>query len=131
MKLLTATKLTQGQRKNDFSFVPQGEIVTFSSECDREAIDGKCGCKRSMVGLESLKSTTTVQVVDLPLTQEQLSNALQKSLQKSGWARIMNQTDIDDLIKQDLTALLEVSNAFTVGTVLERRGLKFQIRSKN
>lgn len=131
MKILTATKLTQGQRKNDFCFVPQGEIVTFSSDCDREAIDGKCGCRRSMVGLESLKATTTIQVVDLPLTQEQLHNLLQKSLQKSGWTRLMNSTEVDELIKQDLTALLGVSNAFAIGTVLERRGSKFQVRSKS
>ena len=130
MKIPVATQRTQGQRKNDFCYVPEGELVTFSSECDRETIDGKCGCKRSMVGLKSLKSTTTVQVVDLPLTQQQLSNALQKSLQKSGWTRLMNSTEVDDLIKQDLTALIEIGNAFAVGTVLERRGSKFQVRSK-
>jgi len=60
MKLLVATTQTQGQRQNDFCWATPGEILHFGSECDREGIDGACGCKRSLSGLDSLKATTTM-----------------------------------------------------------------------
>ena len=50
MKLLVATTKTQGQRKNDFCWVPEDEIVQFAFVCDGEKIDGSCGCRRSMSG---------------------------------------------------------------------------------
>lgn len=131
MKVLTATKHTQGRRKNDFCHVPQGEIVTYPIECDREKIDGRCGCRRSMMGLENLTATTTIQIVDLPLNQKQLTAAYKKSLQKSGWAAVMNDTEIDNLIKQDLKALRTICNNFPVGTILERRGSQFIVRSQS
>jgi hypothetical protein len=54
MKLLVSTTETQGQRKNDFCFVPEGEILVFAFECDRDRgnPDGPCGCARSMSGVE-------------------------------------------------------------------------------
>ena len=49
MKVLVATRNTQGQRGNDFCFVPEGEIVAFpAAECTGEKIDGSCGCRRSV-----------------------------------------------------------------------------------
>ena len=51
MKVLVGTKETQGQRSNDFSWAEDGELVMFGSECDREDVDGTCGCRRAMSGL--------------------------------------------------------------------------------
>jgi hypothetical protein len=36
MRILVSTKKTQGQRKNDFCWVPEGEIVRFGMECGGE-----------------------------------------------------------------------------------------------
>lgn len=70
MKVIVATGETQGQRKSDFSFVPEGEIVLPAEPHDDEPIDGTCGCQRSFDGIVSGKATTTAKVIDLPLTRE-------------------------------------------------------------
>ena len=38
----------------------EGELVRFATECDGERVDGRCGCRRSMTGMSTLKATTTV-----------------------------------------------------------------------
>ena len=72
MKILVATKETQGFRDSDFSWAREGELVRFDSECDRDKnrIDGGCGCRRSMVGLETGRATTTFKVVEMDITTE-------------------------------------------------------------
>ena len=40
MKILVATKETQGNRKNDFCFCDEEEIVKAGMECDGESVDG-------------------------------------------------------------------------------------------
>ena len=67
MKILVATKEGQGQRKNDFCWAEEGEVVKFPSECDRETVDGRCGCRRSMSGANSLKGTKTMKVVEFDI----------------------------------------------------------------
>ena len=48
MKILTATRATQGQRASDFNCCIEGEVVTFVGvlrDTDRrEDPDGGCGC---------------------------------------------------------------------------------------
>lgn len=58
MKVLVATTKRQGMRKNDFCHATEGELVKFSFECDGEKVDGKCGCKRSMGGINSRELPT-------------------------------------------------------------------------
>jgi len=61
--IFVATRQTQGQRDNDFCFVPEGEIVTFPVfTCTGEEADGACGCRRSLCGVHSSTGTTTVKV---------------------------------------------------------------------
>ena len=57
MRVLVATKKTQKQRENDFSFVPENELLYFGSQCSGEKVDGSCGCKRSLVGVKCLMAT--------------------------------------------------------------------------
>ncbi|OGV70911.1 MAG: hypothetical protein A2283_22065 [Lentisphaerae bacterium RIFOXYA12_FULL_48_11] len=59
MKVLVATRRTQGRRDNDFNFCEEGELLIYGSECDAEAVDGHCGCRRALVGMTSGKATTT------------------------------------------------------------------------
>lgn len=122
MKVLVATKQTQGQRDNDFSFVPEDELVRFGSfECDHE-IDGRCGCKRSMCGMKSRKATTTMKVKELPLGREQYEIHLRCSLAEAGWTRGMEPGKIDEIVKEEAAELLRIAAEFEVGMVIEKRG---------
>jgi hypothetical protein len=52
MLMLVATKQTQGQRRNDFSWTREGELVNITGACDSDHDpDGHCGCKRAFTGL--------------------------------------------------------------------------------
>ena len=81
MKVLIATKETQGRRKSDFSHTTDGELVTFGFECDRDRnnIDGGCGCRRTMVGIKSGRGTTTFMVSELDITRDELIKRLSAS----------------------------------------------------
>jgi len=122
MKVLVATKETQGKRKNDFSYTDSGEPVRFAFECDGESVDGRCGCRRSMCGMNSLKATTTVQVKNEKLSLKEYKSKIQKSLQKGGW----NLTE--KIIADEAKELLRIANHFPEGTVLEKRGDGFAAR---
>src|SRR4029078_5543731 len=70
MKVLVATRRSQGDRKGDFSFCVPGELVYLASICDCDLLFPKhgCGCSRGFAGLSSLRATTTAEVVDLDFT---------------------------------------------------------------
>src|SRR3990167_30247 len=65
MKVLVSTRKTQGFRKNDFCFVPEGELVMpdFAGDICGET-DGECGCGRALSGVLTRKATTTFVVVE-------------------------------------------------------------------
>lgn len=125
MKVLVATHETQGKRKNDFCFVPDDELVCFGSECDGEPVDGNCGCRRSMVGLECRRATTTVKVVGMDLTKEQFIQKLTESFTKAGYGGIDN---FEDFVKEEAEELLRMADYFPVGAILEKRGTVFRVR---
>lgn len=86
MKLLVATRLTQGQRKNDFAFTRDGEIIYQGTRCTHGSTDDACGCHRSLTGAESLKSTTTMEVLSDPsFTTEKWTQRVAESLRLAGW----------------------------------------------
>jgi len=122
MKVLVATNETQGQRRNDFHHAETGELVRFGSECDREAVDGKCGCRRSMSGMTSQKATTTMTVEDRPgFELDDLILAVAESLGNGGWLS----GDVEESLEwatstaEDLAA---AADFFPVGTIVEKRG---------
>ena len=122
MKILVSTTRTQGRRPNDFCHVPEGEPVMFGVECDRERVDGRCGCRRSMVGVECHRATTTVTVADVPHDREWLLDAYARSMRKAGWKVGREE------LAPTVDAVLDVASRFEAGTVLERRGNKFNVR---
>ncbi len=109
MRLFTATRLTQGQRENDFCWAEEDELVRFPFECDGESVDGGCGCRRSMAGICSNKATTTFKVVELAIGKEVLQFV----------------TRIPD---EELDALLDAAASFPIGAVCEKRGDHIQQR---
>lgn len=123
MKVLVATKETQGQRNNDFCFADENEVVYFGFVCDKDKDDpdGECGCSRSLFGHRSRKATTTFKVVETSMTQSDLVDVLTRSLERAGYT--------DEGVREMATALVECANEHPEGTVLERRGDFIQARA--
>jgi len=128
MKLLTATSETQGQRPNDFMWCAEGEIVKFGTECDGEEVDGSCGCRRSMAGVKSNRATTTMKVVQVEMTKEELVNALRENYKSAGWYDLMDPAVAEDNILKEAEDLILLSESFPEGAIIEKRGDKFQVR---
>lgn len=129
MKVLVATKLTQGQRGNDFSHADEGELLGFTSECDGEPVDGKCGCRRAFSGLVTHRATTTAQVVERPeLDLAGYVKAMRASLASGGWTAHMSAKEADAWAREDATELARMAEAFPVGMIVEKRGAKVQER---
>ncbi|ABW09735.1 conserved hypothetical protein [Parafrankia sp. EAN1pec] len=71
LRVLVATRQTQGQEPGDFTWAVPGELVRASDICARDEgdPDGSCGCGRSWVGLASGLATTTALVAELAFTR--------------------------------------------------------------
>lgn len=112
--VFVATRQTQGQRDNDFCFVPEGEIVTFPVfTCDGEEADGVCGCRRSLCGVLSSTGTTTMKVALLDGGRSALEQALRASLQDGGWSQVG--------IEKAVAKIITAASQFPIGTVVEWR----------
>lgn len=128
IKVLIATSKTQGFRANDFSHTEEGELVGFGAlECDREQVDGHCGCRRSLVGLRSGKATTTFKVAEMECD---LSAEISRSLINNGWGGV-GEDEIAKIAKDDAKGIQHIASGFAVGTVLERRGETYKNRKGN
>jgi hypothetical protein len=127
MKVLVATKDGQGIRKNDFCWVPEGEIVHFGFECDgdKDDIDGHCGCRRAMVGLECAKATTTMKVAEVPAKKREIVARLKKHYRED-WK--MKAKAAEKIVRDEMKDLADVVATFPLGAVIEKRGDTFQIR---
>ena len=132
IKVITSTSETQGQRGNDFCHTPDGEIVRFGLECDGETIDGSCGCRRSMIGIDCLKGTTTVTVSESQISYETFCDKIRKSYLNS-WGKLDKAElfDLEDAITAEIDDLLNIAASFPVGTVLEKRGNGLVARPNN
>jgi hypothetical protein len=129
VKILVATEETQGRRKNDFSWTKEGELVTFGSECTDETIDGDCGCRRSMSGVETGKATTTVRVVERESASLwTLANLLTALLVANGYYSSWSKARKPAI--EDARDLAEIAGRFPEGTILERRGNRFAERRR-
>jgi hypothetical protein len=128
-RVLVATHEKQGQRKNDFCWATDGELVTLPMECDGEAVDGGCGCRRCFSGVESFRSTTTAKVVDRPdMDKAALTAVLAESLDKAGWAKSLSKKTVASWAKRDAAELLRIAARFHIGDVVEKRGNAVQVR---
>lgn len=124
MKLLVATKETQGVRANDFHGANENEIVVFSFECDTE-IDGSCGCCRGMTGVDSGRGTTTFKVIKSDWTLEDIKTVFLERYKKIG----IEADEAEEMAEESAKDLAEVANQFSIGQIIERRGYDFQVRS--
>lgn len=95
MKLLVAKKVEDGTPR-DFNFVPDGEIV---HECMLVCCNSEhCGCNRALAGVVTHKSTTTAEVVELPITEEDLADIAAKCGAETGWGEELTRERLDSTI---------------------------------
>jgi hypothetical protein len=129
MKVLVATQATQGTRPTDLDLATEGELVRPPSvEHPGEPIDDPCGCRRSLVGVDSGQPTTTVQVAERPdLTPDELRRAVLVSLHRAGAAR-PGDCDSETWTAAITAELIDWAAPFPVGTVLERRTTTLRAR---
>jgi hypothetical protein len=132
MKVMVATKTGQGKRKNDFCWTKEGELVKFGLECDRELVDGHCGCRRSFCGFDTSKATTTATIEERDIIRAEFIDLMKKALEREGWFR---PKDVDSglsvqEIEQEADELLSMAKGFPVGAIIEKRGNKLQTRAK-
>lgn len=120
MKIIVATKETQGQRKDDFCYADEGEIVIVS-DCDN--LHDGCGCEVSMVGVRSGAGTTTMMVLESDITREQY---IEQLLAATGDYAGVNLSDA--IFAAEADELLKLAAEFPAGAVVERRGNDFQQR---
>lgn len=121
-KLLAATAETQGMRKSDFNWVPEGEFVFFTFECDRDRknIDGGCGCRRCMCGIACHKSTTTFKVVECADEDVAKLHADLEAFYRDCWH--MDSEAAKRNAEGQMVEILDVCETFPAGTILEKRG---------
>ncbi len=118
MKVLVATKETQGRRANDFCFAGINDLVRMPIECSSGYIDDPCGCHRSWTSTLNNKYTTTCKVIeDAAMTPEKLCAAL------AGGSGAQPEE-----MRAAAAYLSEVAGRFAVGTIIERRGKEFAER---
>ena len=121
MKVLVATRSTQGTHSGDYAHTVDGELVTpLSVTCSSPAT---CGCGRGFPGLGSSRATTTAMVVDRPLlTRSDLAQAVEDALERGGWLHDLDDEAIDELVEAHVTSIELVCACYPVGTVVSRWG---------
>ena len=114
MKVLVATKRTQGMRQWDMSYTVDGELVMNPPvACDCP----DCPCEREMIGLGSHSGTTTFTVGDLPeLDVATYRDLLRGELVKCGW---VDEEPTDEWMAKFADEHLAAAARFEVGDVLE------------
>jgi hypothetical protein len=130
MKVLVATKESQGELPGDYSWTVEGELVTPAVlECHSP---GTCGCGRGFPGLASERATTTAMVVDRPdLERDDLWDALYDSLERQGWLRELESDEIDEVVGEHLQCIEIVCANYPVGTIVGRWGTKVWSRAES
>jgi len=75
VKVLTAVAVPPNAQGSDFCFADDGEIVVPNPAgvCGNP----ECGCRGAAMGLKSRRETTTMQVSDQDLTEDDIANLLQ------------------------------------------------------
>jgi len=128
MKVLVTTRRTNGLVEGDYDWTVPGELAWVTMPCDSDLADpeGRCGCGRGFGGLMSHRATTTVEVKDLPITLEELREALRTSLTDQGWlSPRQTATDQVALLQEVLADVRDIAAHFRVGDVVRRRNYEF------
>ena len=126
MKVLVATRQTQGAIAGDFCHTVEGELVTpHIVEC---ADPERCGCGRAFSGLASDRATTTAMVVDLDhVDRAALAAAVRDNLERWGIPGEVPDEEVDDEVADHLEAIEWACAGRPVGTIVRRNGAEMRI----
>ena len=126
MKVLVATRITQGDHDGDYSWTVDGELVTPASP---PCSNAECGCLRGFAGLGSSRATTTAMVVDLPHVDDYvLTNAVLDSLTRGGWLNIVGLGGQLEMIDDHVDTIMTVASRYPVGTIVSKDGTTISVR---
>ncbi len=78
-----------------------------------------------MSGLDSNKATTTMKVVEVSITQEQLLEKLTQHRVNS-WG--VSEDEAEDEAEIEMRELIRLANHFPTWSILEKRGRNFRVR---
>lgn len=105
-------------------FAASGELLRFAFECDGERIDGPCGCRRALIGIECHKGTTTCVVQELPISEQEFAEKIAASYAATGFSMLTSED-----AREEAMQLMQLAAAFPTGCVVEKRGNKFVSRT--
>jgi len=132
MKVLTATRDTQGWRDDDFCWTVEGELVLFAPiECGHGYVDDGCGCRRSMAGVVSHRATTTVKVVERnDLDPHTYCTFIADALASMGYVpeNVREEPGVQEWLRDLGHELIFLASNVAPGAVLERRGEYLNVR---
>lgn len=130
-RTFVATRSMQGVRANDFFEGVEGEFVLFPyRSCPDATVDDQCGCKRSLVGIQSDKKTTTMKVVVCPTDVAIIKMGIRRHLQRIGeWEEIAKDQEPEDYLATLTDTLLEAAKDIPIGTIVEYREDTFRERT--
>ena len=123
MKLLTATRETQGEREGDFCFAIEGELVLLGFVCatDEADPDGGCGCGRAFSGMSSMRATTTALVRDLDVSLDDVRLAVEGYYVSAGTGPdVIGGPEFREVVSATLEDLAQIAH-LPVGAVVGRR----------
>jgi hypothetical protein len=114
MRVLVATRESQGTRPDDVHWCTEGELVWLPDPCPDGRRRGTCDCVRTFAGVASHRRTTTAMVRDLDgLTVEACLDMIRYSLKQQGLP--------DHWVQDAVDRMLLLAEATAVGVVLERK----------
>lgn len=122
MRVLIATRRTNGDVANDVDYCVAGELLMIGEYCDCCRIDpGSCGCGIAFSGLNSHRMTTTAIVAEVPLSEAEVREAIRSSLRDGGWFDAGEPELAEQMVAEAWQRIEHVATHFEVGTVLGRR----------
>lgn len=126
MRVLAATRRTNGTASGDYDYCVEGEIVYMQEPCalDRQDPDRRgCGCGRGFAGTNSHRATTTAEVIDSELDESDVRKALRSSLEAGGWLdpALVAPEHATQLVEELVADMSRVALHFAVGSVVRRR----------
>ena len=125
MRVLVATRQTNGLAEGDCDFCIEGELVYMQEPCGSDLCDpnGPCGCGRGFSGMNSHRATTTALVIDAPFGEGDVRQALRSSLEAGAWIdpRIHADELAEVMVGEALDDMRVVAGRFPVGSVVRRR----------